>query len=258
MCILVVFLVVIAYVVGMRISLRFMTFIGLTLSQPLQASVGMVIGTSIAVGIGGRPEGLTMGRIFVSICFLLAAVFFVFFAEKTKTASQRTKNIDTGLSRDKNVMKKAVALIVLACVFAPGYTLALSFGLQTSTQPIGLAVLPFMCTLVTGAFTGALLTSGIPLTRRKEWYKIWQAPMRIHKFGIFSGLFHFGGNIIHTFATGVLTAAVSWPLGLTAGLWTQLWGIKYGEFKGAPRKSYFFQAGGFACYILGAFFIAFR
>ena len=256
--IIIVFLGGIAYVIGINISLRVMRLIGLTLSQPLQASIGLIIGNIITVGIGGRPEDLTMGRIVLSVSFLLAAVFLVFFAERTKTASQREKNIDTGLSQERNVMRKAISLIVLAALFSPGYTLALSYGLKTITQPVGLAVLPFMCVLCCGAFIGALLTSGIGLTRRKEWHLVWQAPFRIHKFGIFSGLFHYGGNIIHTFATGVLSSAVSWPLGLTSGVWTQIWGIKYGEFKGAPKKAYLFQACSFVCYILGAFIIAFR
>jgi glucose uptake protein GlcU len=245
----------IAYVIGMHLNLRVMTMIGLTLSQPLQSSISFVVGTLITVGIGGRPAGLTQGRIILSVCFLLGAVFLVFFAEKTKSASQRKKNIDTGLRTEKGVMRKALLLIVLAAVFSPGYTLALSYGLKTITQPVGLAVLPFMCMLCTGAFIGSLLTSGIRLTRRGEWTKVLRAPFRLHKFGIISGLFHYGGNIIHTFATGALSSAISWPLGLTSGVWTQLWGIGYGEFKGAPRIAYILQFGSFACYVLGAFFI---
>ncbi|QQO11165.1 hypothetical protein [Breznakiella homolactica] len=256
--ILIVLLGGVMYVIGMSIQLKVMTLIGLTLSQPMQASINFVVGTAITTGIGGRPEGLSMGRVGLSVFFLLAAVFFVFFAERCKSASQREKNIDTGLSKDKSVMKKAVMLIALGSLFSPGYTLALSYGLKTITQPVGMAVLPFMCMLCTGAFIGALLTSGIRLTRRRQWHLIWKAPFKIHKFGIISGLFHYGGNIIHTFATGALSSAVSWPLGLTSGVWTQLWGIKYGEFKGAPKRAYVFQFCSFACYILGAFFIVFR
>jgi hypothetical protein len=248
----------ISYVIGMHISLRVMTLIGLTLSQPLQSAVSFIVGNIITVGIGGRPEGLSNVRIIVSISFLLTAVFMVFFAEKTRSASQREKNIDTGLSREKGVMKKAVLLIALGSIFSPGYTFALSYGLKTITQQVGLAVLPFMCLLCSGAFIGSLLTSGIQITRRHEWRLIREAPLKIHKLGIISGLCHYGGNIIHTFATGSLSSAVSWPLGLTAGLWTQLWGIKYGEFKGSPKRAYVFQAISFICYVMGAFFVVTR
>jgi glucose uptake protein GlcU len=248
----------ISYVIGMNISLRVMTLIGLTLSQPLQSAVSLIVGNIITVGIGGRPEGLNNDRIVLSISFLLAAVFMVFFAEKTKSASQKEKNIDTGLSRERGVMKKAVLLIALGSIFSPGYTFALSYGLKTITQPVGLAVLPFMCLLCSGAFIGSLLTSGIRITRRHEWHLIKEAPFSIHKFGIISGLCHYGGNIIHTFATGSLSSAISWPLGLTSGLWTQVWGIKYGEFKGSPKRAYVFQAVSFICYVMGAFFVVMR
>jgi hypothetical protein len=210
------------------------------------------------VGIGGRPEGLTTARIAISICFLLAAVFLVFFAERTRSASQRKKKIHTGLSQEKDIMKKALLLILCSNIFSPGYTLALSYGLKSITQPTGLAVLPFMCILCSGAFIGALLTNGTALTYRHLWHKVWRAPFKIHKFGIWSGLFHYGGNIIHTFATGSLSSAVSWPLGLTSGIWTQLWGIVYGEFKGAPKRSYLLQAGSFICYVFGAYVIVMR
>jgi hypothetical protein len=112
--------------------------------------------------------------------------------------------------------------------------------------------------LCSGAFVGALITSGLNLTLTHSWHKVWQAPFRIHKFGIWSGLFHYGGNIIHTFATGSLSSAVSWPLGLTSGIWTQVWGIVYGEFKGAPKYVYVLQIGSFICYALGAFVVVMR
>ena len=46
------------------------------------------------------------------------------------------------------------------------------------------------------------------------------------------------------------------PLGITAGLWTQMWGLVYGEFRGSPRKAYVALAGGIILYIIGAYLIA--
>ena len=121
---------------------------------------------------------------------------------------------------------------------------------------MGLQVLPFMALLCTGAFLGVMLTCGVVLTRRRQWHCIWQAPFSIHKWSIFSGFCHYGGNIIHSFATRGLSAAVSYPLGLTSGLWTQLWGLGYGEFKGAPVRAYVYQFASFACYVAGAYCIS--
>jgi len=248
----------VSYVVGMSLSLKVMTLIGLTLSQPLQASISLFMGTIITTTIGGIPDDFSLTNLLISVLFLFSAVIFVGLAENSKRIDQNLKAIDTGLSRDRAVMKKAILLIVVASIFSPGYTLALSYGLGSVTQKVGLSVLPYMCVLVSGAFTGALLTSGVKLTRRRQWHLLFQAPFSIHRWGIMSGLFHYGGNIIHTFATGVLSSAISWPLGLTAGLWTQLWGIRYGEFKGSSAKTYIFQICSFACYILGAFFIVMK
>ena len=71
--------------------------------------------------------------------------------------------------------------------------------------------------LATGAFISAILISAIILTVRKQWRVAIQAPFSIHKWGILSGLFHYGGNIIHTYSTAFLSSAISWPLGISGG-----------------------------------------
>jgi hypothetical protein len=110
--------------------------------------------------------------------------------------------------------------------------------------------------LASGAFIGALLSSGVVLTRNGQWGKVWAASLSVHSLGIISGLFHYGGNIIHAFATAELSTVISWPLGLTGGLWTQLWGLVYGEFKGSGRRAYIALALAIVFYLLGAFLIA--
>jgi hypothetical protein len=79
---------------------------------------------------------------------------------------------------------------------------------------------------------------------------------KVHRLGIIAGFAHYGGNIIHTFATRNLSAVVSWPLGFTAGLWTSMWGLAYGEFKGSRKSAYVLLAGGMLCYLVGAYLIA--
>jgi hypothetical protein len=59
-----------------------------------------------------------------------------------------------------------------------------------------------------------------------------------------------------SYATAFLSSAVSWPLSITAGLWTQLWGFTYGEFKDSPRRVYITLFTGIALYLLGAYTIA--
>ena len=54
----------------------------------------------------------------------------------------------------------------------------------------------------------------------------------------------------------MLSSAVSWPLGISSGFWTQAWGIVYGEFKGAPRRANVALLVALALYVLGAYLIA--
>ncbi len=244
------------YVSGMQFSLRVMQVIGLALSQPLSASINIIGGTIISGFIGGIPQGLTAFRIILASAFLLVAVYLTMTAGRIRNKDQKEAQISTGLTNDPKAIRKAIILLVISALFVPAYSTALSYGLKSITQADGLAVMPFMAVLCSGAFTGAMLICGTGMTIKKQWKKFFNSGFRLHKFGMISGLAHYGGNIIHTFATRHLSSVVSWPLGFTAGLWTQMWGLLYGEFKGASKRAFIFLFSGFFCYLIGALIIA--
>ena len=246
------------YVTGMRISLYVVKTIGLSLSQPINSSVNILGGTLVAGLVGGVPTGLSPVRIALAILLLTGAVTASMISGNLRTKAQAQSKMSNGLNFTVKDLWRAVILALFSSVFTPAYSLGISYGLRSITQPNGLAALPFMALLVSGAFTGVILGSGFLLTLHKQWGIVFHAPMSIHKFGIISGLCHYGGNIIHTFATASLSSVVSWPLGITAGLWTQLWGLVYGELRGAPRKAYVALFLGIALYLLGAYVIAFK
>jgi hypothetical protein len=104
---------------------------------------------------------------------------------------------------------------------------------------------------VTGAFGGVLVMCGIRLARRGQLRQVMRAPFRLKRWGIGSGIFHFGGNIIHSVGAASLTASIAFPLGLSASFWTQLWGLLHGEFKGSSRISQVSLGIGMALYCLG-------
>jgi hypothetical protein len=245
------------YVIGMRLSLFVMGRIGLSLTQPIQQSINILAGTAVAAFVGGVPEGLSLAKLALACTLLVGAVLVTMLAGNLRAKAQQAPNFKSTLIFTPHDLWKALGLLVFSSAFIPAYTFAISYGLQSVTQPNGLAVLPFMAVLVTGAFTGSLLTSGLALSRSKQWHLVFRAPFRIHKFGIISGFFHYGGNIIHTYSTAFLSSAVSWPLSITAGLWTTLWGFVYGEFKDSPRSVYIALFVGIALYLLGAFTIAY-
>jgi hypothetical protein len=243
------------YVVGMRFSLTVMSTIGLSLAQPIQASVGILLGILVTTTIGGIPLGISIGRLFFAGFVLVGAVVASMMAARYRSLGQVLRP-DLGMRVTMEDMWKALGLITLASLLTPAYPLALSYGLKSSTHPAGLAVLPFMALLATGAFVGCLLNCGLNLTRRHQWSRIRHAGFKIHRFGIGSGLFHYGGNIIHTFATAFLSAALAWPLGITSGLWTLVWGLVYGEFKGAPGRAYLALFAALGLYVAGAYIVA--
>ena len=242
----------IVYIQGVRLSLMVQNVIGLSLAQPIQSSIILLSGTIISGLVGGIPEGASFRNILLGSFVLILAVTSGMFAGYYRSANHSTEGIQF-LQGD---LRQAIKYIILTSLLIPTYTFGLSFGLKSSTHPQGLAVLPFMALLATGAFFGALLSSGAVLTRRKQWGRLFSAPRFIHGLGIISGLFHYGGNIIHAFATAELSTVISWPLGLTGGLWTQLWGLVYGEFKGSGWRAYIALTLAIIFYLLGAFIIA--
>ncbi len=252
----VIFICGMLYVAGMQLSLRVIKVIGLSLSQPLSASINLIGGTFLSGLVGGVPESLTVWRVAIAAAFLMAAIYFTMQAGSIRNKAQEEAQVDTGLSRDPKVIRNAIIMVVIGAAFVPAYSTGLSYGLKSITQPNGMAVMPFMAILCSGAFVSALLICGTTLTIRKQWSVFWENGFKIHKFGLLSGLAHYGGNIIHTFATRNLSSVVSWPLGITAGLWTQMWGLVYGEFKGSPKKTYFYLFLGIVCYLVGAFVIS--
>jgi glucose uptake protein GlcU len=246
----------IMYAAGMRFSLHIISIIGLSLAQPIQSSIGVLVGTTFAANVGGVPEGYSLSLVYLASLILLIAIIFAMQAGRLRIKAQETaveKNVLQYSMRDIWI---SIGLAVATSVFGLAYIFSLSYSLRSITQPNGLEVLPYMALLSTGAFTGSMLSSGVRLMRKKQWPIVFRAPFSIHKFGIWSGLFHYGGNIIHTYASAFLSTVVSFPLGLTGGLWVHFWGIVFGEYKGSPRKVYVFLGISLLLYIVGAYLIA--
>lgn len=244
------------YVAGILISLQVVRVIGLSVTSPIQSSINVVSGTLVTAIVGGIPQNLSVPRIILAASFLLSAVLLTMSAGRIRNKAQKDALLDTGLSKDPKVLVRSVLLLIVGSAFIPAYSFAISYGLKSITQPNGMAVMPFMAILCSGAFTGSLLISGTILTIKKQWGVFLKNGFKIHKLGILSGFAHYGGNIIHTFATRNLSAVVSWPLGLSGGLWTQIWGLVYGEFKGTPWVGYVLLFSGFLSYIIGVYLIS--
>jgi hypothetical protein len=244
------------YVIGFRFNFTVYNRIGLSLAQPILLSVSVVFGTLFAALLGGVPQGLSIPRMSIAGGTLVLAIVFSMLAGKLRTDAQLRDGFKSSLRFSMKEMWSALLLLTVGSLFAPTYTIALSYGLRSITQPNGFAVMPFMALLASGAFLGSLLAGGIPLTIGRRWGAFLHAPLYKHFYGITAGLATYGGNIINAFGTASLSSVISWPLGVTYGLWTLLWGLVYGEFRGAGWKSYLLLFTAMALYLVGAYLVA--
>ncbi|MEA4811485.1 MAG: hypothetical protein VB108_02810 [Anaerolineaceae bacterium] len=236
------------YVFSNFISLRVMQLVGLALAQPISSSVGLIFGTLVSYFIGGIPAGMSFWRLFIAGILLIAAIFFSFLA-----GNARPENAEEGKGK---VTVKVIGFAVISAFTGIIYSTSISYGLRSVTQPNGLAVMPYLCLFLSGAWLGAMLFCGYQITKRREWRAVKAVKPKMLALITLSSWVHYGGNVLHAYATRQLSSVLSWPLGMTASLWTQLWGLGYGEFKGAPKKAYWLLAGGVLCYLAGAFVIS--
>jgi hypothetical protein len=243
------------YVNGIRLGLTVMDNIGLSLSQPLSSATFNLASLAVTILVGGVPRGVSIPLLLIGTLILIGAVLMSLVAGHFRSQAQ-TRETHQKNYVPMSAIWRSLGWVLLSNSLVLTYPFAVSYGMHSTSQPNGMAVLPFMAMLASGAFVGSLLGSGTALTLRHQWHRVWSARFAIHKFGIWAGLFHYGGNIIQAFAAAFLSAAVAFPLGITSGLWTQLWGLVYGEFRGSPPKAYAALFAGVALYIVGAFIIA--
>jgi hypothetical protein len=253
--VLVTFVCGIIYVLGIRLSLAVINLIGLSLSQPLQSSTLNLASLAVTIVVGGVPQGVSIPLLVLATLILITAVFVSLLAGHFRSQVQGAVAAHSQYV-PMSAVRSSLGLVLLSSLLIVAYPFALSFGMRSTTQLHGLAVLPFMAVLASGAMLGSLLSSGSILTIRHQWHRVWHAGFRIHKLGLWSGFFHYGGNIIQAFAASFLSTALAFPLGITASLWTQTWGLVLGEFRDSPPRAYVALFGGVVLYIAGAYIIA--
>lgn len=244
------------YVGGLRLNLLVYERIGLTLAQPIQLSINLVASALLSAVLGGVFQGLGTARIILAAFILLLAVIISLLAGKQRADRQNSDDFKSKLRFNMKDLWICVLIMVAAAIINPVYSFAISYGVHSATQPVGFGVLPFMALLSSGAFVGALLISGIVLSKNKKWGEFFDAPLLPHLSGMVAGMCHFGGNIINTFATASLSSVIAWPLSATYGLWGLFWGLVHGEFRGAGRRSYLLLFFAMLLYFVGAYLIA--
>lgn len=247
------------FVVGVRITLTVLTAVGLSVTAPIQTFMSLILGTSLAALVGGTPATLAPPDLMVACLLLFAAAMTTVWAriyrDRSLFETAASELRDAAGATSRRLIARNILLVAPASAIITAYPIGLAYSLRTPANDYGLTPLACVAAFATGSLIGALLTSGAVLTIRRQWSLLRRAGWAMHRYSLIAAIAHYGGNIINAFVTGALTAAVSWPIGTTSHLWTYLWGLATGEFKGAPRRSFVLLAAGGALYLAGILYL---
>lgn len=235
------------FAVSMQIQMMVLSKAGLIFCTSVTAMVSIPYGFLISSYFGGISPN-------ISFPLLILGVILVFSAGLLCQRSTRMRDADQGVEIDKGDKSRLkYMLVILLCHFflGPSYTLAMSIGTKTDLRPAGLPSVLLIGILSCGSLIGTWVLSGIRLTRNHQWKETFSWDNRRYiGYACLSGVFHYGGNLIHTIAIPVLSMAIAWPLGNLSSVWQYLWGLVQGEFKGVKKATYIMLLAGVGGYIL--------
>lgn len=240
---------------GMQMHLSIVKRIGLILSTSVSASCAILGGTIVTILFSELPEGVTIPLlILVSVLLILATVV----CQYAGILRDKDKGIiveETQASRTKDVLSLAFINLVLLS----SYALANSVALRTPTNLNGFASLTNMGLLVIGAFVGSLC---VTLYRQNKEgglnFDCGVSKGKLVGLAFIAACCHFGGNVLHTLFAPVISVTIATALGNSYHLWSYVWGLAYGEFKGSSKKTYGVLAFGVLLFIVGVLIISLK
>lgn len=237
------------YAVGMQLQLMVVGNVGLILSSSITTTCSILSGIILSGLLGGISENTSMLMVLIAALFLIAGTIVC-------QAAGVLKNRETGReNQEKTVHKKDIFLLMLtSAVMVPFYSIATAVGVKTDLRPDGFSSLTCMGLLSVGALAGTCIYTGFHLTREKKWQLFWNPgkglPL-ILGMAFIAACCHFGGNVLQAFAVPVVSAVIAAGIGYSFGMWSYLWGILYGEFRGAGKKTFCVLGVGILCFFVG-------
>ena len=222
------------YSIGTQLSMSVVKKAGIIFQTSINAMLTIPIGCTVSSILGGIPEN-------VSVFQLVLGVMLLIIATVLGQKSTRMRDADNGIPINEGSADRRKYIIILICCavfFAPTYTIALSIG----TRPENGIRLPsplLVWILSAGSLIGTAIFSSVRLSKMNGWryvfgFKQYRSQIA---YSCLAGLFHYGGNLIHTIASPIVSVAIAWPLGYLSTIWQYFWGLVRGEYKGAHRKT---------------------
>lgn len=244
------------YAVGMQLQLSVVSRVGLILSGSVTSTCSILSGIILTAVLGGIEEGSSVALI------ILAAVLLVCGTIVCQTAGfMRDRQAGTG-GQEKSVPREKsrtqamdlVILVVSSAILIPFYSVASSIGLSTDLRPDGFSSFTCMGILSVGALLGTSVYTALRLTRERKW-KLFLHPGKgmpvILAMALIGAFCHFGGNILQSVAAPVVSVVIATGIGYSYGMWSYLWGLVYGEFKGAGGRTFGVLGGGILLFAAG-------
>ena len=240
------------YAIGMQVQLSAVSRVGLILSSSITSTCSILSGVIVSAVLGGVPEGASIIMIMMSAVLLIGGTIVC-----QVSGTMRDRDISQGknISGQVKAKKKDIVLLVFASgILQPFFSVASSIGLRTELRPNGFSSFTCMGILCLGAFLGTTIFSGIMITKNKMWDKVIHPNVKmwlIVAMAIISAFCHFGGNLLNAVAAPVVSVVIATGIGYSFGIWSYLWGIVYGEFVGAKRKTLGVLVCGLGFFIAG-------
>lgn len=248
------------YAIGMQIQLSVVSRVGLILSSSITSTCSILSGIMITSVFGGISESS-------SLLLIILAAFLLIGGTIVCQISGVMRDKDVGKAQEKDTKdatsqkKDVILLVITSAIMIPFYSIASSFGLSTDLRPNGFSSLTCMGILSIGALVGTSVYSAYWLTREEKWNKVLH-PRKglpiILVMACIAAFCHFGGNVLHSIAAPVVSVVIATGIGYSYGMWSYLWGLLYGEFKGAGKRTFAVLAGGIALFVIGVLILTFN
>lgn len=246
---------------GLIVSLNHMKKFGMVANMAIMGTVGSIVGLAVTFIVGGLSPSVSLPLVLVSAAVLLIASFITQYSTTIKAIdtlpnfSEDKKSNGLEVADEditKELLIKQNLMLIGSTVLTTGYSIAYMLGTRSQLHPNGFP--PILCVflLATGSLIGAVSYSSVSLTRNKQWKIALNPDNKLPIIlAVISGVCHYGGNLLTIYSLPLLSAPVSNLLQRTSGIWTYFWGLAYGEYNGASRKSKVYLAIGVGIYILG-------
>lgn len=236
---------------GLIVSLIHMKEFGMIANQAISGTAGAILGLILTFVVGGLSKDVSLFLVILSAAVLIGASAVLQYSSVIKEGMVKEQKEEVTAEKMAS-LKKQNRMLIFSNVLMMGYSIAYMLGTRSELHPNGFPALLCVLLLSVGSLFAALSYAAVSLTRTHQWRKALLPPNKLPiLMALGAGMCHYGGNLMQIYALPLLSAPVSNLLLKTSSLWTYLWGVLYGEYRGAILKSKLYLAAGIGAYAVG-------